>query len=66
VELVTFYRFPDAQVEIEEGFGFGRRCVRRWRSKWVDGAGEMRHVQGVEMFQVKDDFIDEMLSYVKG
>jgi ketosteroid isomerase-like protein len=61
-----FRKSPDAQIEIEEIFGFGKRCVMRWRNEWVDGAGKKRHVRGVDIFQVKNDLIDEMLSYVKG
>jgi predicted SnoaL-like aldol condensation-catalyzing enzyme len=61
-----FRESPNAQAEIEEIFGLGKRCVMRWRNEWLDGAGKKRHVRGVDIFQVKDDFIDEMLSYVKG
>jgi hypothetical protein len=38
----------------------------RWRYDWIEGAGEERHVRGVDIFKVKDGFICEKLSYVKG
>jgi limonene-1,2-epoxide hydrolase len=57
---------PHAHIEVEEIFGFGMRCIMRWRYDWVDGAGEKGHVRGVDIFQVKNDLIYEKLSYVKG
>jgi hypothetical protein len=38
----------------------------RWRYHWVDAAGKQGHVRGVDIFQVKDGFICEKFSYVKG
>jgi predicted SnoaL-like aldol condensation-catalyzing enzyme len=61
-----FHQSPHARIEIEEIFGFGMRCVMRWRYEWVDVAGKKGHVRGVDIFRVKDDFICEKLSYVKG
>jgi limonene-1,2-epoxide hydrolase len=72
VEAVTqfwqdFFRdSPQAHIEIEEIFGLGLRCVMRWRYDWVDSAGIKGHVRGVDIFQIKDGFIHEKLSYVKG
>ena len=57
---------PHAQIEIEEIFGLGMRCIMRWRYEWVDRAGEKGHVRGVDIFQVKNGLISEKLSYVKG
>ena len=57
---------PHAQIEIEEIFGLGMRCIMRWKYSWVDGAGIKGHVRGVDIFQVKNDLIAEKLSYVKG
>ena len=57
---------PQAHIKIEEIFGFGIRCVMRWRYDWVDGTGDKGHVRGVDIFQVKDGFICEKLSYIKG
>jgi limonene-1,2-epoxide hydrolase len=61
-----FRESPQAHIEIEEIFGFGIRCVMRWRYDWTDAAGGKGHVRGVDVFQVKDGFICEKLSYVKG
>jgi ketosteroid isomerase-like protein len=61
-----FCTSPHARIEIEEIFGFGNRCVLRWRYNWVDAAGEKGHVRGVDIFQVKNGSICEKLSYVKG
>lgn len=61
-----FRESPQAHIEIEDIFGLGYRCVMRWRYEWVDKAGKKRHVRGVDIFQVKEGFICEKLSYVKG
>lgn len=52
---------PNAHIDIEEIFGFGNRCVMRWKYTWGDG-----HVRGVDVFKLKDGLISEKLSYVKG
>lgn len=61
-----FNESPQAHIEIEEIFGLGRRCILRWRYEWEDEAGKKGHVRGIDIFQVKDGFITEKLSYVKG
>jgi ketosteroid isomerase-like protein len=61
-----FYESPHASIEIEEIFGLGNRCIMRWRYSWLAASGEKGHVRGVDIFQVKDGFISEKLSYVKG
>lgn len=61
-----FRASPQAHIEIEEIFGYGLRCVMRWRYNWADATGNRGHVRGVDIFQVKDGFIREKLSYVKG
>jgi limonene-1,2-epoxide hydrolase len=61
-----FRESPHARIEIEEIFGFGIRCVMRWRYDWIDEAGVKGHVRGVDLFQVKNGSICEKLSYVKG
>ena len=61
-----FRASPHAHIEIEEIFGFGLRCVTRWRYDWVDETGNKGHVRGVDLFQVKSGLICEQLSYVKG
>lgn len=61
-----FLESPHAHIEIEEIFGLGNRCIMRWKYHWVDTAGSKGHVRGVDIFQVKDGFISEKFSYVKG
>jgi limonene-1,2-epoxide hydrolase len=57
---------PQAHVEIDDIFGFGRRCILRWRYDWVDVAGNQEHIRGIDIFEVRDGLICEVLSYVKG
>lgn len=61
-----FRQSPRAHIEIEEIFGFDKRCVMRWRYDWVDVKGQKGHVRGVDIFKVINGFITEKLSYVKG
>jgi predicted SnoaL-like aldol condensation-catalyzing enzyme len=61
-----FQNSPDVQMEIEEIFSLGERCVLRWRYTWEKEGGEERHTRGVDIFRVRSGFILEMLSYVKG
>ena len=61
-----FRESPQAHIEIEEIFGLGERCVMRWRYSWVDIEGKQGHVRGVDIFRVREGFILEKLSYVKG
>ena len=63
---VFFRDSPHAHIEIEEIFSLGLRCVMRWRYEWLDMAGKQVHVRGVDIFRIKDGFICERLSYVKG
>lgn len=63
----NFFRdSPEAQIKIEEIFGFGKRCIMRWRSDWVNSAGEKVHVRGADIVKVEDDSICELFSYIKG
>ena len=62
----SFFKSPQARITIEEIFGFGFRCVMRWRYDWVDSEGKKGHVRGVDLYQVKEGLISEKLSYVKG
>jgi len=57
---------PRAQFKGEEVFGFGIRCVMRWRYDWEDAGGEKKHNRGVDIFQVKNELICKQFSYVKG
>ena len=61
-----FRESPQAHIEIEEIFGLGERCIMRWRYSWVDVEGKQGHVRGVDLFRVREGFILEKLSYVKG
>lgn len=61
-----FRESPQAHIEIEEIFGYGIRCVMRWKYSWVDVTGDKGHVCGVDIFQLKDGLISQKLSYVKG
>jgi predicted SnoaL-like aldol condensation-catalyzing enzyme len=61
-----FRESPQAHIEIEEIFGFGNRCIMRWRYNWLDAAENEGHVRGVDVFKVEDGLICEKLSYVKG
>ncbi len=56
-----FSRFPDAEIKTEDIFGFGKRCVMRWKLEWTSG-----HLRGVDIVRVEDDLICERLSYAKG
>lgn len=61
-----FRESPRAHIEIEEIFGFGERCIMRWKYTWVDAAGKTGHVRGVDVFKVENGLIREKFSYVKG
>ncbi|HZM21765.1 MAG TPA: nuclear transport factor 2 family protein [Anaerolineales bacterium] len=61
-----FRESPHAHIDIEEIFGLGNRCIMRWKYNWVDAAGKQGHVRGVDIFQVRDGYIQQKLSYVKG
>lgn len=61
-----FRESPQAHIKIEEVFSVGFQCVMRWRYEWVDAAGEKKYLRGVDIFKVRDGFICEKLSYVKG
>jgi len=56
-----FRESPQAHIDIEEIFGFGNRCIMRWKYSWEDG-----HVRGVDIFKVVEGLISEKFSYVKG
>ena len=62
----VFRESPYAHIEIEEIFGFGERCIMRWRYSWVDMGGGKGLVRGVDIFRVRNGSIREKLSYVKG
>ena len=57
---------PHARITIEETFGLGLRCLALWKYEWEDADGEKRHIRGIQVFQVKEDLICRISSYVKG
>jgi len=61
-----FQKSPQAHIEIEDIFGLGMRCIMRWRYEWSGETGTKGHLRGVDIFQLKEGFICERLSYVKG
>ncbi len=61
-----FTQSAEANIKIEEIFGFGYRVVMRWRYDWVDREGNQGHVRGVDLFRIQNGLICEKLSYVKG
>jgi len=61
-----FRESPSAHIEVEEIFGLGNHCIMHWRYDWVDVSGIKGHVRGVDIFKIKEGFISEKLSYVKG
>jgi len=61
-----FFRFPQARLTVEEVFGFGFRCMLRWKMDFVSENGLPVHLRGVDLYQVRDGLIAEMLSYIKG
>lgn len=61
-----FHESPQAQLKVEEIFGYGERCIMRWKYSWVDTGGGEGHLRGVDIVRVVDGSIQEMYSYVKG
>lgn len=61
-----FQQSPEAHIKIEEIFSMGERCIMLWRYSWVDSDGEAGHVRGADIFLVRNELIEEKLSYVKG
>jgi len=61
-----FRNARQAQIDIEDIFALGSRCVMRWRYQWVNGQGHAGHIRGIDVYTVKGNLITEKLSYVKG
>ena len=61
-----FVEKPDLHVKVEEIMGFGLRCLLFWRIEWTDKWGEKAHLRGIDIYKIREDKIDEMLSFVKG
>jgi predicted SnoaL-like aldol condensation-catalyzing enzyme len=60
------HEWPHAHIKVEEIFGFGERCIMRWRYNWAGLEEEKGHIRGVDLFRVRGGLIREQLSYVKG
>jgi ketosteroid isomerase-like protein len=58
-----FGQWPQAHSEIEELFGFGERCIMRWKYSHVKA--DTGFVRGVDLFRVRTGLICEKLSYIK-
>lgn len=62
-----FEASPQAYFEYIDVFSCGDRGVVRWLYRWgVDREGVPGHIQGVDIFRVRDGQVCEKLSYVKG
>ena len=62
----AFSRSPRIIKEIEDIFGFGNRCILRWRYLLDNATGEVEHIRGADIYRVQENLISEQLSYVKG
>jgi hypothetical protein len=54
------------QLQIEEIFGLGMRCILRGRFSGLDETGRLIQVRGVDIYQLREGLICEILSYRKG
>jgi predicted SnoaL-like aldol condensation-catalyzing enzyme len=59
-----FDRSPRIHQEIEDIFGIGNRCVMRW--KLIGSEGGDSPFRGVDIYQVRNELISQIWSYVKG
>lgn len=60
-----FQRCPMMILETEELFGYGHRCILRWKIKQDQKAETPACKRGLTIFLVRNDQICEMLSYAK-
>jgi len=61
-----FQRSPAAKIEIEELFGLGLRCVRRWKCAGATPCGIDGWIRGVDLFQLRQGLIGLQQVYIKG
>jgi len=61
-----FDLLPEVQNEIEEIFGFGSRCVTRSKLSWIADKQQRRSIRSADMYEVKNDLVCGIMSYVKG
>ena len=57
--------YSDGEIEMEEIFGSGERCVARWGLSWTGLTGKREQIRGVDIYRVRNGRIHEILSYVK-
>jgi len=62
--VAFFKESTNANIQVEEIFACGERCVYRWVYSW--GGAQPGHVRGVDVYRVESGKIAEKLSYVKG
>jgi uncharacterized protein (TIGR02246 family) len=61
-----FRNTVDAQFRFEEAFVSGDRATARWVFSWTGDDGERGHVRGADVIRVRDGWVVEKFSYVKG
>lgn len=61
-----FTQWSDANIKIEDIFGFGLRCIILWSCNWTDDFGNKRRLRAMEICHFQVATIHEVLSYVKG
>ena len=57
-----FTKSPNTRIDVEEVFGIGNRCVRRWRCLRFDATGLEAQRRGVDVYQISDGLISEISS----
>ena len=61
----VFNTNPDMHLDIEEIFGFGDRCIMRWKLCRKGGEEQDVYLRGVDVFKTKNDLISEKYAYGK-
>jgi predicted SnoaL-like aldol condensation-catalyzing enzyme len=60
-----FKERKEVRYKTEEIMGFGHLCIIRWECIWVNRVGTKETIRGVDIIKEKNDFIYEILSYIK-
>jgi len=60
-----FQQYPGIQLEQEELFGFGNRCILRWKAILDKKAPESESFRGISLFRVRNGCIAEIVSYAR-
>jgi ketosteroid isomerase-like protein len=61
-----FQKNPQVKFKIEDAYGFGDQCIKRWRLVTGDADRIETYVRGTDIIKVNDSLILEILSYTKG